>query len=678
MAGVDEVRDRTDIVALVSDYVTLKKAGRTFKGLCPFHGEKTPSFVVYPDEGRWHCFGGCSTGGDAFEFVMKIENLDFRGALEFLARRAGVALEPPSPRLKQRQDRRGRLRAALEAAGDFYHRQLVGSGSGTGGETARAYLAGRGFGSDEATAFGLGWAPDAWSALSGELRRTGFSEDEMVAAGLARERDTGGVYDTFRARVVFPIRDARGRPVGFGARAIDPDNQPKYLNTPQTELFDKGRLLYALDRAAAAIRDADTAVVVEGYTDVIRAHAAGFRNVVASLGTALTGHHLATLKRYAHTVILALDADSAGTQATVRGLDVARDAAAGDVLPVPTAKGLIRYEHRMEVDLRVVTLPEGRDPDEFIRDDPAGWGQLVAEAQPVLGFMFNVLTADLDLDTPVAKTEAVRRLAPILATIPDPVSQAAWVAEFADRLRIDSRALAAKLARGVMRGGTAGRFQRRSRPPPPGGLPGAGEAAGAAGAPPGWATADAGAPAPARRRPTAMAGRTAWVLGHLLRQPDLLADLDAALAAESVAPLGEADVDGTLERDLLAALRNAERGSPPPDAPPAHCLDTLPEEHACRAEELVAAIAHEPPLERPSEVRWLRKGVLLLRRDRLMTALEGLRLLQAEASAEERADYAERVRELALQKVLLERLASPDLEAAPGKVDAAVLRRRDV
>ncbi|RIL04715.1 DNA primase, partial [bacterium] len=453
MSTIDDVRDRIDIVEVVGEYVALKRAGRIYRGLCPFHDERTPSFVVYPDSGNWRCFGACATGGNAFDFVMRVENIDFRAALEILARRAGVVLAPPSPAAAKRESERDRMLAATAAAVDFYHAQLM---RGAAADPGRAYLRARAFGADVAQAFQLGWAPAAGTALVEHLTARGFGPDALVAAGLARPREGGGgVFDLFRGRLMIPIHDARGHAIGFGARTLDPDGVPKYLNSPQSPIFDKGHMLFGLHRAARAIRAGGVAVVVEGYTDVIRAHAAGFDNVVASLGTALTEHQVKLLKRFAGVIVLALDADAAGQAATLRGLEVAREAAAGDVVPVPTASGMVRYEHRLDVELRVAALPPGRDPDDVIRADPETWRAAVAAAKPLMAYLFDALTADLDLTEPRGRIKAADRLIPVIADIPDVVGRSAWLSRLAALIQIDERDLAARLpaAGGGGRGG---------------------------------------------------------------------------------------------------------------------------------------------------------------------------------------------------------------------------------
>jgi DNA primase len=639
MSAVDEVRERSDIVAIVGDYVALKKAGRTFKALCPFHDERTPSFVVFPDRGTWRCFGACADGGDVFSFVMRAEKLDFRGALELLARRAGVVLEPPTPAQAERAERSDRLRSLVAAAESFFHRRLA---EAPDAEAARAYLHGRGFDGSAAARFGLGWAPAQWSALVDALRAAGAADEDLVAAGLARVRDGGGLYDYFRGRVVFPIRDARGRAIGFGARTLDPEGVPKYLNSPQSDVFDKSRVLFGIERAAAAARAEGTVVVVEGYTDVLQAHLAGFENVVASLGTALTEHQLGQLKRHAGVIVLALDADAAGRAATLRGLDVAREAllADGELQPVPMASGLVRYVHRLEVELRVATLPAGKDPDDVVREDPAAWPAIVSAAKPLMDYLFEVHTADLDLADPSGKLLAADRLMPLVAELPDPVARAAWVGRLADLTRIDEHVLAGRLVRPAAP-------PRRETTTPPTARP---------------TTDAAGWPA-------------AWLLGQLLLAPKCLVDLNAALAAVGQAPVGADDVPTPLDRDILVALRHAARGAPPPDAPPEHRLDALPPALGERAAALRLAAEREPPLPDASRVLDMRAALLRLRIEARRRALGELRLVLPHASAEERGSLELQVQRLSTELRELQQLLAPSQIREVGKVDKALRRR---
>ncbi|MGC8826016.1 MAG: DNA primase, partial [Anaerolineae bacterium] len=281
MTVVDQIKDRLDIVDVVSAYVPLKKSGRTYKGLCPFHAEKTPSFVVFPETGTWHCFGACGTGGDIFTFIMRIEKVDFGEALRILAEKAGVLLEERRPQEKARQDLLERLRGANAAAAAFFHQLLLHSPQAG---FARRYLAGRYLTQETIESFELGYAPNDWEALSRHLTAQGYTTAELLEAGLIIAREEGGHHDRFRNRLMIPIRDLRGRVIGFGARALD-DTPPKYLNSPQTPIFDKGAVLFGLDRAAKTIRARSEAIIVEGYMDVMMAHQHGVTNVVAAMGT---------------------------------------------------------------------------------------------------------------------------------------------------------------------------------------------------------------------------------------------------------------------------------------------------------------------------------------------------------------------------------------------------------
>ena len=644
MNPVDEVRARIDIVELIGERVPLKKAGRAFKACCPFHQERTPSFVVFPESGSWRCFGACGTGGDAFDFIMRTENLPFRDALEFLARRVGVDLSPATPEAKAQVERSKRLRDAVLAAAEHWHGLLLRAPEA---EAARVYLSGRGFGTDIAKSFRLGFAPDSWDATGNHLRAIGFHDDDLLAAGLLREREGGGHYDYFRNRVVIPIHNVRGEPVGFGARALDADSQPKYLNSPQTPIFDKGRTLFALDRARQTIRDTEEAVVVEGYTDVIRAHAAGFTNVVASLGTALTEHHVALLKRFAKRIVLALDADAAGQAATVRGLDVIREAAAGDVVPVPTARGAVRFASTLEVDLRVAVLPAGKDPDDVIRDDPEGWRSLIAGAAPVLGYLLDALTADLDLNDPSAKQTAAERLIPVIADIPDPIVRSAWMARLADKLRVDERALAARMTQ-VARMRTARPALRRSDGPA---TPRA-DAASSVAAPSTPADPDGngihairddpmhdhvglGNMPEASRPPAAPPDDNATrILGFLLAAPSRLAALNEALRAADEVPLGGGDFADPLQRDLFEAIRYAAHGTPPPDAPAEHRLDALPEGHARYADALRRRNLSGPGGDEGLALKAFRNEVFRQRQSLLRQRRDTLRFSLGDAEAE--------------------------------------------
>ena len=348
-----EIKSKLPVIEVIGESVVLKRAGSAYKGLCPFHAEKTASFVVTPDRETWHCFG-CGQGGDIFTFLMQRDGLDFREALTRLAERAGVEL---SERTAQEDRHRRRLREALEAAISWYREVLVQARQA---EAARAYLAERELSDETLERFSIGYAPNTWDALTRRLRARGFSDDELVSAGLASSGRRGAI-DSFRGRIIIPIRDQSARPVGLGGRIMPGADGPKYLNSPATPIFDKSRTLFAIDLAKASIRREKLAVIVEGYTDVMAAHQAGFTNVVASLGTALTRGQIELATRYADAVALAYDVDLAGEAATQRSL-----------------MDELGPEHVRKV--RVIRIPSGKDPDELIRSDPDAWRRAVAEA----------------------------------------------------------------------------------------------------------------------------------------------------------------------------------------------------------------------------------------------------------------------------------------------------------
>ena len=464
MSTIDDVKARLDIVETVSGYAPdLKRTGRTYKARCPFHNERTPSFTVDPERGTWHCFGACSTGGDVIEFVRRVEGLDFREALRVCAERAGIELRAPSAREREQRDANERLLQANEAAAVFYQSQLLGPG----GTDALAYLEKRGVDAPTRQTWQLGYAPAGWRSLVEHLTARGFTEGDLVAAGLAiapestaagegeRTGAARGAYDRFRDRVIFPTRDARGRMIGFGARALRPDDEPKYLNTPQTALFDKGGSLYGIDRAHEEARRADRAVVVEGYMDVIAAHQFGLRNVVASMGTAITPAQMEQLKRYTHNVVVALDADVAGAEATLRAVEVAAQAADHGVAPTVDWRGLVSYQDVLQADIRVVTLPAGEDPDSLVRADPERFRTLVEGARPVVDHLFDAVAAQFDLSDARARSRALDALAPSVAGITDAVVRAHYVQRLARMLQLDERAVLALLSR-----------QRGQRPEP--------------------------------------------------------------------------------------------------------------------------------------------------------------------------------------------------------------------
>lgn len=421
--NVQRVKERLDIVDVVGSKVQLRRAGRNFKGLCPFHQEKTPSFVVFPESQGYHCFG-CGKNGDIFSFVMDTENLTFRDTLEQLAQRAGVELKSNQPANPERDERRKRLIDLNERATDYFSSVLWSSSAG---QAARDLVERRGIDRKTAEVFGLGFAPDSWDALKTHLQQSiNVSEDLLVDAGLCSRADSGRVYDRFRNRLMFPIRDRKGKTIGFGARSLG-DEMPKYLNSPQTALFDKSATLYALDRAFDEIRKTRTLVVVEGYMDAITAHQFGFRNAVASMGTALTESQVQAIRNYVDKVFVALDSDAAGQFATIRAIDTLRlgfrDEAGVSVDP----RGLIRSEQSIGAEIRIVTLDQGKDPDDLIRTDPALWRDALDAAIPLVEYILSSQLSDIE-DSPAARAEALRSIAvPVLREVRDPIIQSEYV-----------------------------------------------------------------------------------------------------------------------------------------------------------------------------------------------------------------------------------------------------------
>jgi DNA primase len=464
--AIRQIRERLDIAEVVGQYVQLKKSGRSLKGLSPFRTERTPSFIVTPEKGRWHDFGS-NEGGDIFTFIMKIENLDFKEALALLAERAGVALTraPEKKTSTEQEERRERLLALNEAAALFYQNVLNVLPQGRPG---RAYLEKRGISPAIAEEFQLGYAPDEWEVLTRHLRGRGYDLDEALEIGLLSKREGGnGPYDRFRGRFLFPIRDRQGRVVGFGGRALSDEQQPKYLNTPQSPLFDKSHLLYGIDRATDSIRKAQEVVIVEGYVDALTAHQFGYRNVVATMGTALTEQQVGLVKRLAPRIILALDADAAGQMAMLRAVDTLRNAVGDDAEFVVDARGLVRTQRRLSVQINVLTVPSGKDPDEFIRADPSAWPPLIAAAEPVLDYVIRAAIAAGDTRTGHGKTAIINQVAPLIPELTDRVERDVYVSILARALGVSEMFIASALrqaARPAARATDAATTTRRAGP----------------------------------------------------------------------------------------------------------------------------------------------------------------------------------------------------------------------
>ena len=436
---IDEIKARIDIVELVSESVQLRRSGKNYSGFCPFHSNtRTPAFAVFPESGTWRCFGQCNEGGDIFGFTMKKEGWDFSEALQFLADKAGIQLKPPTPEEQAVAEEHDQLRSLLEEAVLFYRHQMLNTQPG---KSAMEYLLKRGVLDTTAEAFGLGYAPDSWDAAAAHFISKGYTESDLLEAGLVSERDSGGVYDRFRNRLLFPIRDGRGRMAGFGARILKPEDVPKFLNSPQTPVFDKGRLLYGLDRARKKIRLQDQAVIVEGYLDVIALHQAGYTNAVSPMGTALTEHQLYLLKRLTRRIVLALDSDTAGNRATLRGLEIARQTLDHESDPVFDSRGLLGYEARLQADIRVTTLPEGMDPDDVVNNDPGQWERVIEQAKPIVIHVMDTLAANRDIEDPKTKSEIAEQILPLIQEVPSPIERDTYRQRLARLLRVDESVL---------------------------------------------------------------------------------------------------------------------------------------------------------------------------------------------------------------------------------------------
>ncbi|MBI4282520.1 MAG: DNA primase [Chloroflexi bacterium] len=450
MTAVQDVKSRADIVEIISEYVALQKAGRNFKANCPFHTEKTPSFIVFPERQSWRCFGACATGGDIIAFVMKAENQDFTQALAHLAQRTGVTL--PSRQASGKQET---LHRVNEEAVDFFRKVL----HSPEGSKAREYLQKRGVNQEAEEVFQLGLSPGGREALTRHLLGRGYQQEDILSAGLAIKGERGDVRDLFHQRLIFPIRDASGRVAGFGGRALD-DSTPKYLNTPRTPIFDKGSILYALPQAKEAIGRAGLAVIVEGYMDAIAAHQYGFQNVVASMGTALTEQQVSRLKSLASTFVLALDPDNAGKEATLRSLESSWQATQIDFLRA--GREVFNQRHMSASSLKIVALPAGKDPDVLIHEDAREWERLVSEAPLLLDYLFEALPPRFDLNSDDGKRQMVDSLAPFIRGEGNPFTQRRYIRRLAGIVAFSETDLETYMWR-AQRRTTASR--RRATPP---------------------------------------------------------------------------------------------------------------------------------------------------------------------------------------------------------------------
>ena len=456
---VEEVKARLDAVEYIGRDVRLQRAGRNWKGLCPFHSEKTPSFFVFPDRGSYKCFG-CGEGGDLLSFVMRRNRIEFPDALDELAREAGIEIQrgPADPEQRSRQTS---MLSLLAEAQNFLHRQLLESPAA---EEARVYVRTRGLADTTVEQFGLGYAGAHGSPLLAHLRKLGFKADAIEAAGLARS-DERGVRDYLFDRLIFPIWNRSGEVVGFGGRTLR-DIEPKYLNTRDSEVFTKGNLLYGFHLARDAIREERTAVIVEGYMDVIAAHEAGFVNTVASMGTSLTTQQARMLTTSgASRVVIALDADAAGAAAARRGLDVVREAGTYEAGTTVDVRGLVRHEDRLTTDIGIAELPVGDDPDSLVRSKPQRWRDLIAQPTPLADFAFRWAGGQHDLTGLSGRRAAMRELLPIVAEISDAVVRAHYFGRLSELSGVPIDELRRLAARDGRRGAPRAAARRPQAPP---------------------------------------------------------------------------------------------------------------------------------------------------------------------------------------------------------------------
>jgi DNA primase len=531
MSTIDEIKAKIDIVELATEAgVKLRHAGRNYTGFCPFHDNKhTPAFVIWPETGTWRCFGQCNEGGDIFKFVMKREGLDFKDALQKLADRAGVKVESFQREAPQVKEANEHLRTLLEDAIIFYRTHLFNN------KDVLTYLREKRNLTDATIeTFGLGYAPSGWDSALKHFTAKGYNQQELIDSGLltVREADddqrTGRVYDRFRNRIMIPIRDENGKMAGFGARIVDPNDIPKFLNSPETPIFTKGHLLYGLDRARKPIRAADQAVIVEGYLDVIAVHQAGYENVVSPMGTALTEDQLRLLKKFSRRIVLALDPDTAGQKAVLRGLDAARAAMDREGELGFDARGLLRNEARLQADLRVASMPDDLDPDEIVARDKDEWRRLIEKAKPIVEHVLDTLAADRDLNDPKVKNEIAQQVLPLIADLPNAIERDTYRQMLARRLRVDERALSGNQTQAPV-------LRRRPRQTEP--------------------ASGAESPVVAAIRPGQKI--ESQTLGVLYRRPELCYRLDRLLEEAGLAALSPEDFEYTDHQMLFRLIRQS-------------------------------------------------------------------------------------------------------------------------
>lgn len=619
MDVVEEIKQRVDIVDLVSRYTPLTRSGAHYKGLCPFHNERTPSFVVFPDSGHWHCFGACATGGDVISFLRMKENLEFLEALEVLAKEAGVELRKPEDDPERRQ--RERIYLANDAAARYFAETLAMHSQAA---VARAYMERRGIGAQATKQFQLGFALDSWDALLNHLQELGFTAEELFGAGLVKYHEgRNRYYDAFRGRLIIPIRDRQGRVIGFGGRILG-DGQPKYLNTAETPVFHKSRAVFGVDLAYRAVADQDQVVIVEGYMDVIAAHEHGYRNVVACMGTAVTAEQLQQLERYTKNFVLALDADAAGRQATIRALNQARQALSRKRTPRPMSGGRIALVEQLDARLSILSMPVGKDPDDAIRRNPAGWPELVAQAQPLVDFYIRTVAEQVDLTTPDGKIAAVSEIAKLIAEIGNDIEREHYVQQLSTITNVSVPNIYARVQAEMtaLSYGAPSAVRRGAQP-------------------------ERGEPAqpeePVRHRTAGTEFAVSdeeHLLANLLQAPHLLMWLAKATHDLTIAPMGSADLRRNENQEILHALKRFMTSDEPWDLEAFQ--EQLTEQLHGQLARITAYGAQRPQLTEADLREDTIKILLRLRRQHVREQINGITVLLCDARASGEQDAVSR------------------------------------
>lgn len=594
MSTLDEIKSRIDIVDLVSEAgVKLRHAGKNYTGFCPFHDNKhSPAFVVWPETGTWRCFGACNEGGDIFKFVMKREGVDFKEAMQKLAARAGVEIKEYQRESPEQREAYDNLRKLLEDAAVYYRSQLFSN------KEILTYLhEKRGLTDASIETFGLGFAPPGYDNALSYFSQRGYPQQDMLDAGLLTERDDGKRYDKFRNRIMIPIRDENGRMAGFGARIVDPNDVPKFLNSPETAIFTKGRLLYGMDRARKPIRAADQAVIVEGYLDVIALHQAGYENVVSPMGTALTEDQLRLLKRFTRSIVLALDPDAAGQKAVLRGLEAARSAMDKEGELAFDARGLLRNESRLQADLRVASLPDDLDPDEIVARDKEEWKRVIENAKPIVTHVMETLAAGQNLNDPKIKNKIAAQVLPLIDDLGSPLERDTYRQALARMLRVSESALMGREAKSPV-------LRRRPR---------------------GVESARSVEASPVVAAVNPRLKIEAYCLGVLVRKPDLLYRIDRGLEEFGLLPLTVEDFEYTDHQLLFGVLRLAMEQDEKEHQ--SYLLSQIPETLSVLTTDLMAQTERVDPLN-DKMLDDLLDRFLDLRRTHAMTNVNHLRFIQ--------------------------------------------------